>query len=72
VHLFRILGDAVKRTALRAEKRSAERQAQLWEELITAAIYHTNRLERRALTFDEAKAVIDEYGQRKKGASADG
>ena len=30
-----------------------------------------NRLEGNALTFEEAKAVIDEYRQRKKGASTD-
>jgi hypothetical protein len=59
------------RAALREKKLSAEREAQLWEELSTTAIYHTNRLEGNALTFEEAKAVIDEYRQRKKGASAD-
>ena len=59
------------RGELRERKLSAEREAQLWEELSTAAIYHTNRLEGNTLTFEEAQGVIDEYRQRKKGASAD-
>jgi len=58
------------RAALRETKLSVEREVQLWEELSTAAIYHTNRLEGNALTFEEAQAVIDEYRQRKKGTSA--
>ena len=52
------------RTALRQQKLTAEREAQLWEELSTAAIYHTTRLEGNALTFDEAKAVIEEHRRR--------
>jgi len=60
------------RTALREEKLSAEQEAQLWEELSTAAIYHATHLESNALTFDEAKAVIDEHRQRKRDARAGG
>ena len=60
------------RTALREEKLSAEQEARLWEELSTAAIYHTSHLEGNTLTFDEAKAVIDEHRQRKRAARADG
>lgn len=59
------------RTSLRERVLPAEREAQLWEDLTTAAVYHTNRLEGNSLTFEEAKAVIDEYRQRPKSATAD-
>jgi hypothetical protein len=59
------------RAELRHKKRPVEQEAQLWERLTTAAIYHTNHLEGNALTFDEAKAVMDEYRRRKKGTTGD-
>ncbi len=60
------------RATLRERALPAEREARLWEELTTAAIYHTNHLEGNQLTFEEAKAVIDEHRQRKKATSTDG
>ena len=60
------------RTALREVKLPSEREAQLWEELSTAAIYHTTHLEGNALTFDEAKAVIDKHRRHKRNAKTDG
>jgi len=51
------------REALRARKLSPAREARLWDELTTEAIYHTNRLEGNALTFEEAKAVIEAQRQ---------
>lgn len=60
------------RTTLRERALPADREAQMWDDLTTAAIYHTNRLEGNQLTFDEAKVVIDEYRQRKRASSSDG
>jgi hypothetical protein len=59
------------RTTLRDQRLSAEREARLWEDLTTAAIYHTNHLEGNELTFEEATAVITEHRQRMKGTEAD-
>ena len=60
------------RSVLREEKLPAEQEAQLWEELSTAAIYHIPHLAGNALTFDEAKAVIDEHRQRQRAARVAG
>lgn len=46
------------REALRAQTLPPTREAQLWDELTTEAIYHTNRLEGNPLTFEEGQAVI--------------
>ena len=51
------------REALRAKKLPSAREAQLWDELTTEAIYHTNRLEGNPLTFEEAQAVIEAHAQ---------
>jgi hypothetical protein len=58
------------RATLRNQTLSADQEARLWEKLSTAAIYHTNHLEGNPLTFEEAKAVIDEYRQKKKTGGA--
>ena len=55
----------VTRAALRARTLSPEREAQLWDELATQAVYHTNHLEGNPLTFEEARAVIEAH--RKAG-----
>jgi len=57
---------------LRKHKLWAEREAQLWEELSSAAIFYTTHLEGNELTFDEAKAVIEEHRRRKGDVKADG
>jgi hypothetical protein len=53
------------REILRARTLSPEREAQLWDELATQAVYHTNHLEGNPLTFEEARAVIEAH--RKAG-----
>ncbi|HLE62728.1 MAG TPA: hypothetical protein VI750_06310 [Pyrinomonadaceae bacterium] len=60
------------RATLRDQALPAEREAQLWDDLTTAAVYHTNHLEGNQLTFDEAKVVIEEYRQRKKATPSNG
>lgn len=47
------------RERLRARLLAPVREAALWDELTTEAVYHTNRLEGNRLTFEEARAVID-------------
>jgi hypothetical protein len=37
----------------------------LWKDLTAAAIYHTNRTEGNALSFEEASAIIDQYRKNK-------
>jgi|GEM_PF-1368309 len=59
------------RTTLRDQRLPAEREADLWEALTTAAIYHTNHLEGNALTFDEAQAIISEHRRPATGSEAD-
>ena len=59
------------RSTLRDKGLSAEHEARLWEDLTTAAIYHTNHLEGNELTFEEAKAIITEHRQRPNGSEAD-
>lgn len=59
------------RSTLRAKRLSAEHEARLWEDLTTAAVYHTNHLEGNELTFDEAKAIIIEHRHRMKGSELD-
>jgi hypothetical protein len=49
------------REVLRARELSPGREDELWNELETEAIYHTNRLEGNVLTFEEAQAVIEAY-----------
>jgi hypothetical protein len=49
------------RAKLRARRLSPEREAKLWDELTTLAIYHTNHLEGNPLTFEEARAVIEAH-----------
>jgi hypothetical protein len=57
------------RAMLRQKSLSANVESRLWNELTTAAIYHTNHLEGNPLTFEEATAVIDEYRQRRSAKS---
>jgi len=54
------------REALRRQRLSPEREAQLWDELTTRAVYHTNHLEGNPLTFEEARAVIEAQRQAEK------
>ena len=49
------------REDIRIKNLSPEKEKRLWDELTTRAVYHTNHLEGNPLTFEEAKAVIDEY-----------
>ena len=58
------------RAALRNQKLLPAREAQLWDELATRAIYHTNHLEGNPLTFEEARAVIEEQRQTDKESRA--
>lgn len=59
------------RTTLRDQHLPAEREADLWEALTTAAIYHTNHLEGNALTFEEARAIITEHRRPGTGSEAE-
>jgi hypothetical protein len=54
------------RADLRKQALPSEQEAQLWEELTTAAVYHTTHLEGNELTFAEAQTIIDEYRQTRK------
>ncbi|MBN1888953.1 MAG: hypothetical protein JW850_13245 [Thermoflexales bacterium] len=47
------------RQALRGRALPPAREAELWDQLTTEAIYHTHRLEGNSLTFEEAQAVIE-------------
>lgn len=58
------------RAALRSQRLSPEREAQLWDELTTRAVYHTNHLEGNPLTFEEARAVIEAQLQAEKDRRA--
>jgi hypothetical protein len=49
------------RQALRGRTLSSTREAELWDQLTTEAVYHTNRLEGNMLTFEEAQAVIEAH-----------
>lgn len=49
------------RETLRTRALSPERETQLWDELTTQAVYHTNHLEGNPLTFEEARAVIEAH-----------
>jgi len=46
-----------------------ERKAQLWDELTTQAIYHTNRLEGNPLTFDQARVVTEAHKKTTTGST---
>jgi hypothetical protein len=47
------------RQALRDRALPPAREAELWDQLTTEAIYHTNHLEGNELTFEEAQAMIE-------------
>ncbi len=49
------------RETLRTRALPLEREAQLWDELTTQAVYYTDRLEGNPLTFEEARAVIEAH-----------
>jgi hypothetical protein len=59
------------RSQLRSHKLSASQEARLWKELTTSAIYHTNRMEGNALSFQEAAAIIEQYREHPATAVAD-
>ena len=58
------------RESLRSQRLTPEREAQLWDELTTRAVYHTNHLEGNPLTFEEARAVIETQRQTDKDRKA--
>lgn len=59
------------RTRLRSHKLAASQEARMWKELTTSAIYHTNRMEGNALTFQEAAAVIEQYRRNQAAGAGD-
>ncbi len=59
------------RATLRSHKLSVTQEARLWKDLTTTAIYHTNRMEGNALSFEEGAAIIDQYRQNQDGAVID-
>jgi hypothetical protein len=54
------------RETLRTRALPPEREAQLWDELTTQAVYHTNHLEGNPLTFEEARAVIEAHRKTRR------
>jgi hypothetical protein len=58
------------RTTLRAQRRPAAREADQWEALTTAAIYHTNHLQDNKLIFEEAQVISSEHRQPGTGSEA--
>jgi|SRR5581483_4238375 len=58
------------RVKLRTRKLSARQEARFWKELSAAAIYHTNRMEGNALSFEEATAIIEQQRKQQHRATA--